>query len=116
MGAFVMEAVVERLADNAPLHREIAAATKIMRAVDRDFRVPPIKLEGEQVFPLGAAHVEPGGLARRGAQPTAYPPKLTLARCGASTSTKATGEPAWRGVGRRWRPSRRHERVPHVGP
>ena len=35
MGAFVMEAVVERLADNAPLHREIAAATKIMRAVDR---------------------------------------------------------------------------------
>ena len=34
MGALVMQAVIERLADNAPLHREVAAAAKVMRAVN----------------------------------------------------------------------------------
>src|SRR5437867_11866252 len=32
--AFVVQAVVQRFADNAPLHREIAAMSKVMRAVN----------------------------------------------------------------------------------
>src|SRR5687768_3353149 len=37
-------------------------------SVNRDFRIAPVNLEREQVFPLGAAGVQPGGLAGSGAQ------------------------------------------------
>src|SRR5688572_3496653 len=48
--------------------RESLHAVASSESVNRDFRVTTVNLEREQILPLGAAGVKPGGLAGGGAQ------------------------------------------------
>lgn len=49
------------------VERETFETVAAAQAVDRNLRVPTVDFEGEEVFPLGAADVEPRGLAAGGA-------------------------------------------------